>query len=74
MVESRQDEAFAIVGIFAVLAFLFVAVRIYSRYLGRNFGVDDYLIIVALIFFFAQTLTIWKCKSLAMRGTSTARC
>ncbi|KAH7072407.1 hypothetical protein FB567DRAFT_564303 [Paraphoma chrysanthemicola] len=60
MVESRQDEALAIVGVFAVFAFIFVGVRVYSRYLGRNFGWDDYLIIAATIFFFGQTLTIWK--------------
>ncbi|KAH7064028.1 hypothetical protein BKA63DRAFT_496886 [Paraphoma chrysanthemicola] len=60
MVESRQEEALAIIGVFAVLAFIFVVVRVYSRYLGRNFGWDDYLIIAAIIFFFGQTLTIWK--------------
>lgn len=63
MVESRQEEALAIIAIFAVFAFLFVAVRIYSRYLGRNFGTDDYLIVLAIVLFFAQTLTIWKCTS-----------
>jgi hypothetical protein len=64
MVESRQEEVLAIIAIFSVFAFLFVAVRIYSRYLGRNFGWDDYLIILAMVFFFFQTLTIWKCKYL----------
>lgn len=63
MVESRQEEVLAIIGVFAVLAFVFVVVRVYSRYLGRNFGWDDYLIIAAIIFLFGQTLTIWKCTS-----------
>jgi len=63
MVESRQEEALAIVAIFAVLAFVFVAVRVYSRYLGRNFGWDDHLILAATVFFFGQTFTIWKCMS-----------
>lgn len=61
MVESRQEEVLAIVGIFAAFAFIFIAVRVYSRYLGRNFGWDDHLIILSAVFFFAQTLTIWKC-------------
>ncbi|KAF2035236.1 hypothetical protein EK21DRAFT_42841, partial [Setomelanomma holmii] len=68
MVESRQTECLAIVGVFAVLAFIFVVVRIYSRYLGRNFGWDDYLIIAAITFFFAQTLTIWKYVLLSGTG------
>jgi formate hydrogenlyase subunit 3/multisubunit Na+/H+ antiporter MnhD subunit len=64
MVESRQTEVLSIVGVFTVLAFIFVVVRVYSRYLGRNFGWDDYLIIGGMVILFGQTLAMWKCKSL----------
>lgn len=61
MVESRQDEVLAIVAVSAVLAYIFIGLRVYSRVLGRNFGWDDYLMLMAAVFFFGQTLTIWKC-------------
>ncbi|KAF2824352.1 hypothetical protein CC86DRAFT_420879 [Ophiobolus disseminans] len=60
MTESRQEEVLAIVAISAVLATIFIIVRVYSRYLGRNFGWDDYLILASAVFFFGQTLTVWK--------------
>lgn len=40
MVESRQPEVLAIVGVFAVVSFVFVITRVWSRYLGRNFSWD----------------------------------
>lgn len=61
MVESRQSEALAIVAVFAVLATLFVIARIYSRYLSRNFGWDDHLILVSWVLFFGETLVLYKC-------------
>jgi hypothetical protein len=61
MVESRQPEVLAIIGLFTVLAFIFVLVRIWSRLLGRNFGWDDYLIVSAMVLLFGQTLATWKC-------------
>jgi formate hydrogenlyase subunit 3/multisubunit Na+/H+ antiporter MnhD subunit len=62
MVESRQEECLAIIAAFTVFAFIFVATRVYSRYLGSNFGWDDYLIIGAMAILFGQTIAIWKCK------------
>ncbi|KAL6711009.1 hypothetical protein ACN47E_006884 [Coniothyrium glycines] len=59
MVESRQEECLAIVGAFTVVTFLFVACRVWSRYLGRNFGWDDYLIILAIILLLADTIATW---------------
>lgn len=66
MPESRQEEALAIIGIFTVLAYMFIGVRLWSRYLGRNFGWDDYLIGIAAVCFLGEVVTIWKCKSLHM--------
>jgi hypothetical protein len=62
MVESRQEECLTIIGIFTVLSFIFVALRVYSRYLGRNFGWDDYLIMMAMVLLLGQTIAIWECK------------
>jgi hypothetical protein len=62
MVESRQEEVLSIIAVFTVFASIFVASRVYSRYLGSNFGWDDYLIIGAMVLLFGQTIAIWKCK------------
>lgn len=60
MVESRQHEVLAIVCVFTVVPFLFVASRVGSRYLGRNFGWDDYLIMIAMVLLLADTVGIWR--------------
>lgn len=60
MVESRQSHVLAIVGVFTVAAFIFVALRTYSRYLGRNFHWDDYLILAALVLLIADTIGTWE--------------
>jgi positive regulator of sigma E activity len=62
MVEHRQNEVLSIIGVFTVLAFIFVVVRIYSRYLGRNFGWDDYLIAAGMALLLGETIAMWKCK------------
>jgi hypothetical protein len=63
MVENRQTEVLSIIGVFTALAFIFVLVRVYSRYLGRNFGWDDYLILGGMVLLLGETLAMWKCKS-----------
>jgi hypothetical protein len=62
MVESRQEEVLSIIAVFTVFSFIFVASRVYSRYLGNNFGWDDHLIVGAMVILFGQTIAIWKCK------------
>jgi hypothetical protein len=66
MVENRQAEALAIVCIFPILAALFVAARTLSRYLGQNFGWDDWLIHLALLLLLGQTITLYECKCIAL--------
>jgi hypothetical protein len=63
MVESRQGDVLAIVGLFITLAFLFVTGRLWSRYLGLNFGWDDHLIVAAFVLLLGQTIGTWKCMS-----------
>jgi hypothetical protein len=63
MVESRQEECLTIIAIFLVLAFVFTGTRVYSRYLGRNFGWDDYLIILSTFILLGESIATWKCKS-----------
>jgi hypothetical protein len=63
MVENRQTEVLSIIGVFTVLAFIFVLVRVYSRYLGRNFGWDDYLVAGGMVLLLGETVAMWKCKS-----------
>jgi len=60
--ESRQPEALAITCIFPIFAGLFVGARTLSRYLGQNFGWDDWLIGLALVLLLGQTITIYECE------------
>lgn len=64
MVESRQADALAVTVLFPVLAGLFVIARTYSRYLGQNFGWDDWLIYASFLLLIGQTITIYECKVL----------
>ena len=71
MVESRQNEALAMICAFPIISTIFVILRTYSRYLSRNFGWDDYLILLSTLLLLGQTLTIYKCTSLADRESSS---
>ncbi|KAF2005237.1 hypothetical protein P154DRAFT_483892 [Amniculicola lignicola CBS 123094] len=68
MVENRQNDALAIVVVFAVVATLFVGARTLSRFLGRNFGWDDWLIHASLLLLFGETLTTYKYILLSHTG------
>lgn len=46
--------------VFTVVSFIFVASRLYSRYLGRNFGWDDYIIIFSMAILIGDTGIVWK--------------
>jgi structural maintenance of chromosome 2 len=59
MVESRQSEVLAIVCTFTVVAALTVFLRVWSRFLGRNFCWDDHLILIAFALLIADTLATW---------------
>jgi structural maintenance of chromosome 2 len=59
MVESRQSEVLAIVCTFSVVASLTVFLRVWSRYLGRNFCWDDYLILAAFVLLIGDTVGTW---------------
>lgn len=61
MGESRQQGALAVTCVFTILAALFVAARTFSRYLGRNFGWDDWLIHLSLLLLLGQTVTLYEC-------------
>ncbi|KAF1962981.1 hypothetical protein CC80DRAFT_542130 [Byssothecium circinans] len=68
MVESRQPGALAATCIFPILAGLFVTARTASRYLGRNFGWDDWLTYLALLLLLGQTITIYEYIILSRTG------
>lgn len=68
MVESRQVEALAVTVLFPVLAAVFVIARTYSRYLGQNFGWDDWLIYISLFLLVGQTITIYEFIKLSGTG------
>lgn len=61
MGESRQAGALAVTCVFPVLAALFVGARSFSRYIGQNFGWDDWLIHLSLLLLLGQTLTLYEC-------------
>jgi structural maintenance of chromosome 2 len=59
MVESRQCEVLAIVCTFTVVASFTVFLRIWSRYLGRNFSWDDWFILSAFVLLIGDTVATW---------------
>ncbi|KAF2464846.1 uncharacterized protein BDR25DRAFT_93388 [Lindgomyces ingoldianus] len=68
MVESRQPEALALICLFPILATIFVGLRTFSRYLGQNFGWDDWLIHVALLLLLGETITSYQYVILSHTG------
>ncbi|CAI6339372.1 unnamed protein product [Periconia digitata] len=60
MGQNRQAAALAVTCLFPILAALFVGARIVSRYVGQNFGWDDWLIQLALLLLLGQTVTIYQ--------------
>lgn len=56
-----QQFGFAIILFFPLLAFIIVSLRVYSRLKTKQFGVDDALIVVAMIFSIAETATMYMC-------------
>ncbi|KAL1899811.1 hypothetical protein Sste5346_002677 [Sporothrix stenoceras] len=54
-----QQFGFAIIVFFPVLAFIIVCLRVYSRVNTKQFGIDDALIIVAMILSIGETATTW---------------
>ncbi|KAI9651292.1 hypothetical protein NHQ30_001330 [Ciborinia camelliae] len=58
--DNRQAQAFAITFIFPTIATLALALRLYSRSLTRSFAADDWVICLAMIFYWAETYTSFK--------------
>ncbi|CAK7214064.1 hypothetical protein SEUCBS140593_002052 [Sporothrix eucalyptigena] len=56
-----QKFGFAIILFFPLVAFIVVALRVVSRLKTKQFGVDDSLIVVAMIFSIAETATMYMC-------------
>lgn len=71
MVESRQGAALSIVCSFAVVASFTVFLRVWSRYLGRNFCWDDYFILLAALIFIVDTAATWVYILLSGTGYHT---
>lgn len=54
-----QQFGFAIIVFFPVLAFIIVVLRVYSRVSTKQFGVDDALIIGAMVLSIGETSSTW---------------
>lgn len=54
-----QQFGFAIIVFFPVLAFIIVCLRVYSRISTKQFGIDDALIIIAMVLSIGETATTW---------------
>ncbi|CAK7230582.1 hypothetical protein SCUCBS95973_007624 [Sporothrix curviconia] len=54
-----QQFGFAIILFFPLLAFFIVVLRVYSRVSTKQFGIDDALIIVAMLLSIGETATTW---------------
>ncbi|KAJ5106517.1 hypothetical protein N7456_003192 [Penicillium angulare] len=58
--DSLQPQAIGLIFGFPAVATAAVALRIYSRALTRSFGADDWVICLAIIFYWAETFTSYK--------------
>lgn len=56
-----QQFGFAIILFFPLLALFIVGLRVYSRVKSKQFGADDYLIVLTMVFSIAETATMYKC-------------
>ncbi|KAL2844826.1 hypothetical protein BJY01DRAFT_214678, partial [Aspergillus pseudoustus] len=68
MGDNLQTEALAIILIFPILSTIVIVLRCYSRYLIRQFGWDDILIVIAWLFAVGQTYTVWVYTKLSYQG------
>ncbi|KAL3478836.1 hypothetical protein BJX99DRAFT_256043 [Aspergillus californicus] len=62
MPDNVQTEALAIILIFPILSTLVMVLRCYSRFLIRQFGWDDVLILVAWLLAIGQAYTVYICS------------
>ncbi|KAK2756149.1 Structural maintenance of chromosomes protein 2 [Arachnomyces sp. PD_36] len=68
MPDNQQGEALLIIWIFPALTTILVACRLYSRHLGRNYGWDDGMIVVAYILTLAEVITAHQSTVLNYSG------
>ncbi|KAL4962006.1 uncharacterized protein BDV14DRAFT_203159 [Aspergillus stella-maris] len=68
MPDNLQTEALAIILIFPIASTLVMILRFYSRFLSRQFGWDDGLILIAWLLAVGQTVTIWVYTKLSWQG------
>ncbi|PVH78373.1 hypothetical protein DL98DRAFT_397420, partial [Cadophora sp. DSE1049] len=69
---SLQQAGFAILFLFPTLALIVVCLRIYSRQKMKQFGWDDGLIVVAMVFSIAETIAGYFGMRTAFLGIHTA--
>lgn len=70
MVENQQGEAIALVWLFPAISTILVALRVYSRYLGRNFGWDDGMALVSFVLLIMEAVCTHESMSPALFSSS----
>ncbi|KAL4877362.1 hypothetical protein BJY04DRAFT_230667 [Aspergillus karnatakaensis] len=68
MADNVQTEALAIILLFPILSTLALMLRAYSRYIIRQFGWDDVLIIIAWLLAVGQGYTVYIYTKLSYSG------
>ncbi|KAJ0416740.1 hypothetical protein BJY00DRAFT_325997 [Aspergillus carlsbadensis] len=68
MGDNLQTEALAIILLFPILSTIVIILRCYSRFLIRQFGWDDILIVIAWLLAVGQTYTVWIYTKLSYQG------
>ncbi|PGH17443.1 hypothetical protein AJ80_04813 [Polytolypa hystricis UAMH7299] len=56
-VENQQASAIALTWLFPTISTVIIVLRVFSRYIGRNFGWDDGLILVAWLLVLFESIT-----------------
>ncbi|CEL03631.1 hypothetical protein ASPCAL04783 [Aspergillus calidoustus] len=68
MGDNIQTEALAIILLFPILSTVVIILRCYSRFLIRQFGWDDILIVIAWLLAVGQAYTVWIYTKLSYQG------
>ncbi|KAL4860979.1 hypothetical protein BDV12DRAFT_82812 [Aspergillus spectabilis] len=68
MPDNNQPAALAIILVFPILSTIVMGLRVYSRYLIRQFGWDDVLITIAWLLAIGQAYAVWIYTKLSYSG------
>ncbi|OAX84817.1 hypothetical protein ACJ72_00809 [Emergomyces africanus] len=68
MAPTQQVEALVIITVFPAISLVLVAIRIFARFLSKNWGWDDVFVIIAMVLSIGMSVTSWGYTIYGKRG------